>query len=173
MSRPSRTETVDPAKYYRGSYALCPQCGARPCVPSCPTQAPQPGAEAASRGTTKAVLVAMPTVDSETGTHAPQNRDQRAFPWIVSDKLVRQLGITGNRFHLLYYLHRETYGRGQPNGAYLSNKHIAEGTLISETTVKELLNWLERNRLIERNRGFERSSRERATTHILVTIPEA
>lgn len=37
--RPNAAEPAgfDRAKYYRGSYALCPRCGSRPCIPGCGT----------------------------------------------------------------------------------------------------------------------------------------
>jgi hypothetical protein len=40
MHRPTDRQssaTFDPAKFFRGAYAVCPECGARPCAADCPS----------------------------------------------------------------------------------------------------------------------------------------
>lgn len=140
-------------KYYSGRLAVCRRCNERPC--SC------------------ADLVAV----TSSPAPAPNVRSiQRpasgnAIPFNVWDTIIPRYNLSITESGVLLYLCRRTMGYGHHAGDLVSLRQIAEALNIGHRTAQRALNALQRHGLVERNRRYERNSREHGTTHIQVTIP--
>jgi len=141
---------VAQAKYYQGAYALCSACGARPCccpVPAAPA-APAPNLRSITRPVSG-----------------------NAIPFTVWDQLIPQFTLDIHESGILLYLCRRTIGYGLHAGDVVSLGELAAALNISRRQAARALDALERHRLIERTRRYERGRREHAATHIRVTLP--
>lgn len=141
-------------KYARGVYAVCSSCKERPCsCPEHPSESPASGL-AVSSSASNVVSVLRP-------------KSGNAIPFEAFDQYP---DLSPYERLLLLYLCRLTIGYGHHTGDLLSLGQLGERSGLRRTALRAALNGLERRGLIERNRRYERASRERGTTHIQVTL---
>lgn len=159
---------VDSAKFFRGKFAMCPNCGCRPCAPGCP-------------GPDYTPAIAPPEVNAgaaEVNDHTSRATDRfpaagRAIDFRILDECVERFELDTYGLAVLVYLHRHTIGRWAPFGAGISLGEIARGLRIHRATVARRLNDLAAAGLIVRTRKHARGRRCFVATHIEVTLDAA
>ena len=137
-------------KYYSGTYAVCASCSSRPCICGDQAAAPAPA-------------------DNVRSLTRPASGN--AIPFVVWDELIARYELSIVESGVLLYLCRVTIGYGKHAGDLISISRVAAALRISARGAQNALNTLQRHGLIERNRRYERNSREHGTTHITVCLP--
>lgn len=137
-------------RYFTGPLAVCRSCKERPC--SCGDQAASSPAPAA---------VPIPLQRPSSGN---------AIPFAVWDVVIPRYKLSLAESGVLLYLCRRTIGYGHHAGDLVSERQVAMALNIGRSTAQRALDALQRHGLIERQRRFERNSKERGTTHIQVTL---
>jgi hypothetical protein len=138
---------VQSSKYFSGRYAVCADCGEKPC--SCATAAISP-----------ANIVPLRA--------APASGN--AIPFVVWDTLIAAHQLSIVESGVLLYLCRRTIGYGQHGGDLISLSGIACGLRISRRATMRALERLSYYGLIVRTQRREEGSQEYARTHIRVTL---
>ena len=139
---------LNPSKYYQGRYAICPECGARPCL--CPKDA--------------AAAEVAPEVANVRSILPPPSGN--AIPFVIWDELIDRYELTIVQSGVLLFIVRRTHGYGHHAGDFIAIAEICRTLRISHTAVLGALNRLEECGLIVRSRRHEGGKKEYAVTHI-------
>lgn len=149
MNRPAPHQAID--QFTRGLYAICPECGSRPCVAGCPG----PGDQA----------------DEPEILSISKPKGGKAVPFIVWDEVIDSFALSITESGVLLYLCRKTFGHGLYQGNYISNGQIAATLRLGPTTVRRTLIALETRGLIVRKRQMIGKTRQFGETFIGVILP--
>jgi hypothetical protein len=154
-------------KYFRGTYALCPQCGARPCVCDQAATPPLALSAPAPAPSSSTAAIAAPVQLHATPPAA------RYIDFRIWDELIERYSLGVHMSSVLLLCYRESHGRGMHYGAPLSIATLAAGLRCSKATVKRCLRHLETLGLLARTRRHERVRGAYLATIIAATLPTA
>lgn len=160
-----------PDKYFSGATAPCRECGSRPCDPSCSSNASTTSAAvfSTSAAAPRPILASRlpvcrlcavqgckpgcPNWKAKAKPLPPTDIrpiGRNGVPFIIWDHLIADYQLTVYQHSVLLYVCRETYCRGQPNGAKVSITQIAAALRMSRPAARRAMSALERHGLIER-----------------------
>jgi hypothetical protein len=161
------------SKYTTGQYALCPVCGARPCLCQqleLPDLAPSWGATAGALA-----LVAPGPADEVDDELAERKRPKsgNAMRFSISDRWIPHFKLTPSQQVVLWRLERVTTGRGRHAGDFVSRAELASNVNLSVRAVQRALDGLEAKKLLLLTRQYDPATKEWRTTHVRLVLPES